>query len=743
MTEPRTVNEPAGEARPTWQTDDPLFDPNDDRLGRAAFARGVADAIATRRDEASIVLGLFGPWGDGKTTVLNFVERGLAEYEDIVVVRFNPWLIADERNLLPAFFAQVAADLDRRLGGTRRMIAEGLRKFGTALGAISLPLGSASLGGAGTGAVAEALAGSTLDDLRRDFELLLRGEGKRVVVVIDDLDRLDDREIRAMFRLVRLAAPFDRVTYLVACDDSVVATALRDMHGGTEQTGHAYLEKIIQVPLHIPPASETALIRIAFEGIETLLEDLGITLSPETAQEIGAGYRTGLSPAIRTPRSVKRLLNALTFALPLLKGEANVADVIAVEGIHVAYPVLYRALREHPAWFLARTPTVRLGRADDQDGQAARQRIEGVLAPLGPGQRDAAIALLRSLYPLVDSMWSDSFETRSEAELFAGQRMASPAYYDRYLSYALPTDEVSDQELDALLADPSTLAEGIAGRIAAEGPAIVGSLTTKLTTRLDGLSAEAQLVLLELLPRLGPTVLDTREVPSVLFGYSLQEQLARLIAGLVVQLPPRARIKAARRVAAEAVPLTFAIECVRKMRARRDEDRQRTLSDTDLTGLQRALGQRVLAEALPDVPLWTIEPRWQALLFVAAEGPGARRVRGLVRAWLATGSDAIDVLLTGLAGKMVGSSGVKQDDFTTATYDDLKAIAHLRDVRRAVRSKYGSLKVETYPPDASYAADPVRAVVEQFVFVDRSAQHRPRSAKSSDKAGEAAHPSEG
>jgi predicted KAP-like P-loop ATPase len=249
----------ASGAGASWRSDNPLSNPADDLLGRAPFAKGVAAAIRGRQDPSSIVVGLYGPWGDGKSTVLNFVEAAL-DGSDVVVVPFNPWLISDETELLPAFFTEVARELDVRLGGTKRRVGDALRKVGGFLSPLSV---STEVAGASPGSLvgylADQVAGTSLVALRQDFEKALEEAGKRVVVTVDDLDRLDDREIRSMFRLIRLAAPFDRLTYVVACDETVVANALSQMQGSTATTGLAYLEKIVQVPLHIPPAPEPAL----------------------------------------------------------------------------------------------------------------------------------------------------------------------------------------------------------------------------------------------------------------------------------------------------------------------------------------------------------------------------------------------------------------------------------------------------------------------------------------------------
>jgi predicted KAP-like P-loop ATPase len=660
-----SANEDLVTTASAWQGDDALRDPADDLLGRASFAQGVAEAIASRVDVSSIVVGLFGPWGDGKTTVLNFIERSLGS--ETVVVRFNPWLISSEHDLLPAFFEQVASELSLKLGGTRRQVADAFRAVGRFLRPIAVSPGAGSLEpGAAAEWIGEGIAGTSLVDLRKDFERLLADAGRRIVVMIDDLDRLDDREIRTMFRLVRLAAPFEGVIYVIACDDAVVTGALSALQGSTRETGFAYLEKIIQVPLHIPPSSKAVLSRIALQGLDELLQSLGITYTDDQAREIGTRYRVGIAPSLRTPRSVKRYLNAIAFALPLLKGEASLADVIAVEGFHVAHPTVYRALREHPDLFLNPQPTFSLGRDDQADRAASRARLEEWLPPQQP-DHDAALALARRVFPQVDALWGNSGRPRESAEWYAQQRMASIAYYDRYLAYALPTDEIPDQEIDAYLAEPASLAPALVELLRRRGAPAVGSLTQKLEVRIDRLTDAARAVLLAVLPALGSAVLDNSVAPSGLFERSLQERLANTIVRLIARSGTNERQVLAKQVLSTAEPLTFALECLRSMHARVSEAVGPIFGERTLDQLNRHLASRIVEDLDPNEPLWSREPRWATLIVVAAETAHAPSVRRTIGAWLTAEPTGVDTLLTGLAGKArnLGTGYEIQQDFST------------------------------------------------------------------------------
>jgi predicted KAP-like P-loop ATPase len=83
--------------------DNPVLDPAQDKFNRLPFAQRIAEVIVSRRDSSSIAIGIYGAWGEGKTTVFNFVEKTLENHSNIICVRFNPWFFRDEEKLLLSF----------------------------------------------------------------------------------------------------------------------------------------------------------------------------------------------------------------------------------------------------------------------------------------------------------------------------------------------------------------------------------------------------------------------------------------------------------------------------------------------------------------------------------------------------------------------------------------------------------------------------------------------------------------
>jgi len=96
-------------SHPPFYDDAPLKDPSSDRLGRAKLAGAIANAIVRMNSQNGFVLSLEGPWGSGKTTVINFIQHFLSTKppaEKPLVVKFNPWWFTGSDDLLLRFLKE-------------------------------------------------------------------------------------------------------------------------------------------------------------------------------------------------------------------------------------------------------------------------------------------------------------------------------------------------------------------------------------------------------------------------------------------------------------------------------------------------------------------------------------------------------------------------------------------------------------------------------------------------------------
>ena len=92
-----------------FNADQPITSSAQDILGRKSFAYALADTILSYQDRNSIVIGLFGEWGSGKTSIINLSLERIEEIankknDKPIVLKFNPWNFSEQNQLISQFF---------------------------------------------------------------------------------------------------------------------------------------------------------------------------------------------------------------------------------------------------------------------------------------------------------------------------------------------------------------------------------------------------------------------------------------------------------------------------------------------------------------------------------------------------------------------------------------------------------------------------------------------------------------
>jgi hypothetical protein len=582
--------------KPIYSSDQPIRSKEQDRFNRWPFAQRIAETLADRTDPSSLVIGIYGPWGDGKSSTLFLMEEALAQHSNVVRVRFNPWHFDSEDQLLRGFFATLGDAFGKSLSTKGEDIGRLLKQYGSVLSVASINITGALQVGLGDAAkgLGEALSTVTLDELRARLETLLREQGKRIVILIDDIDRLDRREIQAIFRLIKLSASFDHMSYVVAFDDKMVAAALGERYGeGNVEAGREFLEKIVQVPLHLPPADQLSLRKVTFEGVDAALRVSGIELSEEQVEAFVRHFVDGFEPRLTTPRQAKLFVNVLQFSLPILKGEVHPVDQMLIEGIRVFYPKLYVTIRDNPEYFLKAD---RDGNRDDSFRRRASELINSALEGIGVIDKEMVRrGLLEALFPrLKNTVYGSEWDKQWSKE----QRIRSTDYFERYFRYGVLPGDVPDLKVKRFLESVQSAEEKEIDDLLAEVGAINGlpRLIPKLRFHEDQVEPSSASRLALAICRNGSLL--PREKAMLMSDWTFS-QAPILVMKLVRQLPMQnERADLAKRAIQEAQPLAFAFECLRWLRKDADQpEGERVIAAEAEEEIGSILADRVRSEA--------------------------------------------------------------------------------------------------------------------------------------------------
>lgn len=434
--------------------DDPITDDDQDILSRRAFAERVAALCShAGADGASSVIALVGAWGSGKSSVLNLTVAELQHEGGPTVVEFNPWLLSDIDSLLAGFLTTLNSALPTTRGDK---IREKLSGYARALTPWAKMVGVAGLDAS---AVLEAFGREdSIDQRRKDLEAELRDLETTVLVVMDDLDRLQPPELLLVFKLIRLVGRLPHVSYLLAYDEHTVIDLLThtDLADNRQDRARAYLEKIVQLRLELPPLHHDDQARLIDTGITGLLREFDVTLSLEDTSRLKHAYQACLRHHLTQPRAINRFLADIRAVYPLVGNEVNLTDLILLSFLRTVEPAVYHLLRTHRDELtdLSQRPA----------GETPEQHREHWITLLDPHDTRPALtrhllALLAELFTPIQSALDHMVhhpDTARYAALGRGRRVAHPDYFDRYFQFGIPTSDIPDTVVSRALEQLNT-----------------------------------------------------------------------------------------------------------------------------------------------------------------------------------------------------------------------------------------------------------------------------------------------
>jgi len=297
--------------------DVPILGPEEDLFARKELALRIAELAIAGPETAPRLVALTGESGAGKSSVLGLVTAIIGARAGLALVAFDAALIATAQATMSTLNAELTR-LFEALG-----VVEATDKVRNTLASYGGMVSSiARIAGVKVD-VAGALERSA-DSLRKEIANNLEQANKRLVIVIDHLDRLPLDELGGALAALRMYAAIPYVAIVIAVDRR--AMALR--HAAAPGVDPTAFERLVQVELAVPPPDRLLLARVMAGGLERSASrthrDLDVLL-PLFDPEGGVGLEL-----IETPRDAKRAVNALAAALPLTPTEDLVSACLEI-----------------------------------------------------------------------------------------------------------------------------------------------------------------------------------------------------------------------------------------------------------------------------------------------------------------------------------------------------------------------------------------------------------------------------
>lgn len=254
-------------------TPTPLWSDNPasrDLLGFADIAAPALEALAREKLDP-VTVGVVGWWGSGKSTILRLIETSLRGGDSgVVVVDTRPWEYDPATDPKATLIAEVLMALQARASESKTLgqdVKEQFAKLAARIRwskaitlvansalSVSLPTIDQITGIFGSG---DEPTDPTLQGFREEFAELLEKlpEIKRVIVVVDDLDRCLPTSVIATLEAIKLFLSVPKMAFVLAYDDRLVTHAIAERYQPSTRAlemASEYLEKIVQIPVPVP-----------------------------------------------------------------------------------------------------------------------------------------------------------------------------------------------------------------------------------------------------------------------------------------------------------------------------------------------------------------------------------------------------------------------------------------------------------------------------------------------------------
>lgn len=453
-----------------YLNDSPIIDKKDDLLGRSTFVSNLARSIVDNKSTDTFCIGIYGKWGSGKTSIINMLKQEIGSVYEFdpnnqkpVVISFNPWNFSCNEHLLKQFFIRLYNELssskDRKLG----KVGTAIKKYSFALefsNYLPIPAYAAKLittaGKKGAEIVGDKLESYSLsksDDIFLQKEKvikLLNEQERKIIVIIDDIDRLSNEEIRLVFKLINSVANFPNVIYLLSFDKDIVVKALEKVQEGN---GNEYLEKIIQIPISLPEVKKDKINIVLFNKLDELLEVSGVKFFDQSYWQ--AVFPKCIEPFINNLRDINRLYNVISFKLNSISSETNFVDIVAISTIETFCPQIYQWIKDNRG-ILVGDPWANIFNDQKSKEEWYKHYLEifkSLLKDNRPGSinKENIIEALICMFPNLGKLVGKHYAVLDQGELRKNKRMAHSEKFDLYFTLDINDVVIPSAEIENAL----------------------------------------------------------------------------------------------------------------------------------------------------------------------------------------------------------------------------------------------------------------------------------------------------
>jgi hypothetical protein len=369
---------------------EPIDDETRDILERTQ----ILGALESHIRKGTPVVALVGDFGDGKTSVLKMLENRLQHAPGIITVSFSSWLPGNEKTLAATLFTSIGRALGKRyvIGGINNSFNKYAR---IVVGMIpKLPTNIRDLLG-------DESQEKQIDLLRRRAA----GLDKRVVVLLDEVDRMRAEELETLFKIVRGIPDFRNFTFICALQHSAIVRTL-SRWPGDEAYVSEYIEKFFPHQIELSKIDTNILKEQFDKKLAGLIKEHNILPTPAEKttfdQEIPHIWTKYLRRYFSNIRRLSIYFSNLN-AIGDKYSELNLLDAMLLEALREISPNIYDLVYRYGYhWYYPKwdwDTALEVPREEQEELNRRRAFYKTLIASVPFQDRDVVEGLLGELFP--------------------------------------------------------------------------------------------------------------------------------------------------------------------------------------------------------------------------------------------------------------------------------------------------------------------------------------------------------
>ena len=400
-----------------------------DLLERGNIINKLYEVVNKCYNGEKFVLSLQGEWGSGKTTIINNFKKLIKDDSNIIIIDdFDPWSYEDEQAMFKGMFDSIMKKIG--INFSIRDISNFLNFYIDAIFNNSKYENKYKI------AKKYYLDIDKSNKLKLIINTYLKNNNKKILFIIDNIERADKDNINLLFKLVNNIFNFDNVIYLLSFDDN----RMKEIFKNDFNSNYKYLKKIIQLEVKVPKIDENVMKDVVGRCIKNLMKLYEINFNEKDNEKT----IELLAQKIKDLRELKIYLNSVISFNKLLNNNLNIQDTMLLELIKSQNVELYEEIWRNRKYFISEDTTI-FGKSYNYDTREFNKKAKDYFDKLFILQTNKEYKeILAFMFPYVENYLNDREVRTENTQYFYGnedyqtnlknKRIFNARYFELYFS---------------------------------------------------------------------------------------------------------------------------------------------------------------------------------------------------------------------------------------------------------------------------------------------------------------------